>query len=70
MLRIGVVHTGFLSSLNRRVLKWLNGSKLVRVWSLTVGRTVCGRATKCENRVFVTRVNITWKVKFVLSKRF
>jgi hypothetical protein len=49
VLRIGVVHTGFRSSLNRRVLKWLNGSNLVRVWSLTGGGPVCGRATKCEN---------------------
>lgn len=68
MLRIGVVNTGFLSTLNRRVLKWLNGSKLIRMWSLTGGRALCVKATKCGNRVFITRVNITWEVKFVLSK--
>ena len=26
------------------------------------GRAMCGRATQCENWVFVTRVHITWKV--------
>lgn len=46
----------------------VNGSKLVRVWLLTGGRALCGKATKFENRVFITRVNITWKVEFVLSK--
>lgn len=68
VLRFGVVHTGFLSSLNRRGLKRFEAGKSMVIdgWLFCV----CGKAANCENRVFVTRVNVTWKVKFVFSKRW